>query len=80
MLYVTFCPTNRPITLPFGMGPATLWAPHLLEVKVRNIARIKLGYYTLPQEEGKRLRKLLNFRPVQPASIHASAWETRSIN
>ena len=42
---------------------------------MRNIARIKLGYYTLPQEEGKRLRKLLDFRPVQPASIHASAWE-----
>jgi hypothetical protein len=32
-----------------------------LEVHVRNVARIKLGYYPLPQEEGKRLRKLLEF-------------------
>jgi len=28
---------------------------------VRNVARIKLGYYPLPREEGKRLRKLLDF-------------------
>jgi hypothetical protein len=28
---------------------------------VRNVARIKLGYYPLPQEEGKRLRNLLDF-------------------
>jgi hypothetical protein len=28
---------------------------------VRNVARIKLGYYPLPQEEGKRLRRLLDF-------------------
>jgi len=28
---------------------------------VRNVARIKLGYYPLPPEEGKRLRKLLDF-------------------
>ena len=26
-----------------------------------NVGRIKLGYYPLPQEEGKRLRKLLDF-------------------
>jgi hypothetical protein len=32
-----------------------------LEVTVRNAARIKLGYYSLPQEEGKRLRGLLEF-------------------
>jgi hypothetical protein len=32
-----------------------------LEVNVRNVARIKLGYYPLPQEEGKHLRKLLDF-------------------
>jgi hypothetical protein len=32
-----------------------------LEVNVRNVARIKLGYYPLPPEEGKRLRKLLDF-------------------
>jgi Uncharacterised methyltransferase family (DUF6094) len=32
-----------------------------LEANVRNVARIKLGYYTLPQEEAKRLRKLLEF-------------------
>jgi hypothetical protein len=32
-----------------------------LEVTVRNAARIKLGYYPLPQEEGKRLRGLLEF-------------------
>jgi hypothetical protein len=28
---------------------------------VRNIARIKLGYYPLPHAEGLRLRKLLAF-------------------
>ena len=28
---------------------------------MRNAARIKLGYYPLPQEEGKRLRGLLEF-------------------
>lgn len=28
---------------------------------MRNLARIKLGYYPLPQEEGKHLRKLLDF-------------------
>jgi hypothetical protein len=32
-----------------------------LEEKVRNVARIKLGYYPLPQEEGKRLRSILDF-------------------
>jgi hypothetical protein len=32
-----------------------------LEENVRNVARIKLGYYPLPQEEAKRLRKLLEF-------------------
>ena len=32
-----------------------------LEANVRNVARIKLGYYPLPQEEAKRLRKLLEF-------------------
>jgi hypothetical protein len=33
----------------------------ILEANVRNVARIKLGYYPLPQEEAKRLRKLLEF-------------------
>ena len=28
---------------------------------MRNVARIKLGYYPLPPEEGKRLRRLLDF-------------------
>jgi hypothetical protein len=28
---------------------------------VRNVARIKLGYYPLPHAEGLRLRKLLVF-------------------
>ena len=28
---------------------------------MRNVARIKLGYYPLPQEEAERLRKLLEF-------------------
>ena len=28
---------------------------------MRNVARIKLGYYPLPREEAKRLRKLLDF-------------------
>ncbi|HET9101547.1 MAG TPA: DUF6094 domain-containing protein [Acidobacteriaceae bacterium] len=35
---------------------------------MRNVARIKLGYYPLPHEEGKRLRKLLNF-PAGTASV-----------
>jgi hypothetical protein len=39
-----------------------------LEANVRNVARIKLGYYPLPPEEGKRLRKLLDFS-AGPASI-----------
>jgi hypothetical protein len=39
-----------------------------LEANVRNVARIKLGYYPLPQEEGKRLRKLLGFS-AGPASV-----------
>jgi hypothetical protein len=47
---------------------ATLWfkvrlggASSFLEVNVRNVARIKLGYYPLPQQAGKRLRRLLDF-------------------
>ena len=28
---------------------------------MRNVARIKLGYYPLPEEEGRRLRNLLDF-------------------
>src|SRR6266481_9439910 len=40
----------------------TRWrAFSFLEENVRNVARIKLGYYPLPQEEAKRLRKLLEF-------------------
>jgi Uncharacterised methyltransferase family (DUF6094) len=39
-----------------------------LEVNVRNVARIKLGYYPLPLEEGRRLRKLLDFSTA-PASV-----------
>jgi hypothetical protein len=39
-----------------------------LEVNVRNVARIKLGYYPLPQEEGRRLRRLLDF-PAGMASV-----------
>jgi predicted RNA methylase len=35
---------------------------------VRNVARIKLGYYPLPRDEGSRLRHLLNF-PSEPASV-----------
>src|ERR1035441_4202724 len=31
-----------------------------LEANVRNVGRIKLGYYPLPQEEGNRLRNLLD--------------------
>jgi hypothetical protein len=38
----------------------TLRAPHLLEIRVHNIVRIKLGYYTLPREEGDRPQKLLH--------------------
>jgi 16S rRNA C967 or C1407 C5-methylase (RsmB/RsmF family) len=35
---------------------------------MRNVARIKLGYYPLPPAEGSRLRQLLNF-PPEPASV-----------
>jgi hypothetical protein len=35
---------------------------------MRNVARIKLGYYPLPRDEGSRLRQLLNF-PPDPASV-----------
>jgi hypothetical protein len=35
---------------------------------MRNVARIKLGYYPLPPDEGSRLRQLLNF-PTDPASV-----------
>lgn len=35
---------------------------------MRNVARIKLGYYPLPPAEGSRLRHLLNF-PPESASI-----------
>jgi hypothetical protein len=42
---------------------STRWwrAFSFLEENVRNVARIKLGYYPLSQEEAKRLRKLLEF-------------------
>ncbi len=42
-------------------GPLARGGLFILEVNVRNVARIKLGYYPLPQEEGKRLRRLLDF-------------------
>ena len=35
---------------------------------MRNVARIKLGYYPLPPAEGARLRRLLNF-PAESASV-----------
>lgn len=35
---------------------------------MRNVARIKLGYYPLPLSEGERLRRLLRY-PAQPASV-----------
>jgi hypothetical protein len=35
---------------------------------MRNVARIKLGYYPLPLAEGSRLRQLLNFSP-EPAAV-----------
>jgi hypothetical protein len=35
---------------------------------MRNVARIKLGYYPLPPAEVERLRRLLNF-PSEPASV-----------
>lgn len=35
---------------------------------MRNVARIKLGYYPLPQAEGLRLRRLLSF-PRESASV-----------
>jgi SAM-dependent methyltransferase len=35
---------------------------------MRNVARIKLGYYPLPSAEGSRLRRLLNY-PPEPVSV-----------
>src|SRR5260370_5733757 len=35
---------------------------------MRNVARIKLGYYPLPPDEGARLRQLLNY-PADPVSV-----------
>lgn len=35
---------------------------------MRNVARIKLGYYPLPQSEGERLRSLLHY-PAEGASV-----------
>src|ERR1700734_1100222 len=34
---------------------------------MRNVARLKMGYYPLPESEGGRLRALLSF--PQPASV-----------
>jgi len=34
---------------------------------MRNAARLKMGYYPLPESEGRRLRTLLSF--AQPASV-----------
>jgi hypothetical protein len=39
-----------------------------VEANVRNVGRIKLGYYPLPQEEGNRLRNLLDFS-AGPVSV-----------
>src|ERR1700693_2192080 len=35
---------------------------------MRNVARIKLGYYPLPPSEGDRIRRLLKF-PTEAASV-----------
>ena len=34
---------------------------------MRNVARLKMGYYPLPESEGLKLRALLSF--TQPASV-----------
>jgi len=34
---------------------------------MRNAGRLKLGYYPLPQEEGTRLRRILQF--TEPVSV-----------
>jgi hypothetical protein len=34
---------------------------------MRNVARLKMGYYPLPESEGVKLRALLSF--TQPASV-----------
>ena len=69
MLYVTFHPTNRAITLPFCDSLRThdtSRVPHFGGVNARKTARIKLGYYTLPREDGKRSQEGIGlFRPVQ---------------
>jgi hypothetical protein len=60
-MYTTFGSTAILAKRPkYGLSDS--WrAFSFLEANVRNVARIKLGYYPLPQEEAKRLRKLLEF-------------------
>ncbi len=57
MLYVTFHPTNRAdniAVLRQLRTHDTSRVPHFWRVNARKTARIKLGYYTLPREDGKR--------------------------
>jgi len=48
---------------------------------MRNVARIKLGYYPLPSAEGSRLRRLLTFPSASalgPPSNNSPMVRTRS--
>lgn len=42
---------------------------------MRNVGRLKLGYYPLPQEEGINLRRLLHF--TEPTSVLWIIYLTR---
>ena len=54
--------SNPPCQLPsFGLFSAAWRWSFPIGGPVRNVARIKLGYYPLPLAEGLRLRKLLAF-------------------
>ena len=44
----------------------------------RNTARLKMGYYPLPESEAARLRALLSFPARRRSSIPASGKERRS--
>ena len=56
-----------PITCRNGkvMGPEQI--PKIRGEPMRNVARLKMGYYPLPESEGGKLRALLSF--PQPASV-----------
>jgi hypothetical protein len=81
MLYVTFHPTNRAdniAVLRQLRTHDTSRVPHFWRVNARKTARIKLGYYTLPREDGKRSQEGIGlFQPVQCVDPCVGTGNTR---